>query len=115
MQQLTFKEFTAQRDSRGLRLLDLRELDDRQQGDLPGTEIFPLSELERGTLPEEDGRSLAVLANSSDRAERAAQILKDAGFESPIVITDTIQFLLHTINQLESSTPPQSGPPIGTF
>ncbi len=109
MQELTYQEFAAQRDERGLRLLDLREPEHRQQGFLPGTEFFPLSELEDGILPEEDDRAIGLIASSPDLCDRAADILEEAGFEKIIVITDSIQAVIEAIKDTSSDQPHQSG------
>lgn len=109
MQELTYQEFASQRDTRGLRLLDLREPHHRQQGYLPDTEFFPLSKLEVGVLPEEDDRNIALIASSPDHADRAAQILEEAGFEETIVITDDIQAVLQATQDTGTDTPHQSG------
>lgn len=109
MQELTYQEFAAQRTTRGLRLLDLREPHQRQQGYLPDTEFFPLSKMEIGVLPEEDDRNIALIASSPDRTDRAASILENAGFEDPIVITDDIQVVINAIKDFSSDTPHQAG------
>lgn len=88
MQELNFKEFTAQRNVRGLRLIDVREPEEYNTFHVHGAENFPLSRLEKGEFPEEDDRNIALISGVGTRSALAAQMLEDAGFEETVNISD---------------------------
>lgn len=80
MKQISYADFAQQRESEGYRLIDVREPDEYAQVHVKGAELFPLSKLRQGELPEQDDRPLALICRSGGRSAMAAQILESQGF-----------------------------------
>ena len=88
MKQMTFEDFLAVRDARDWRLIDVREQDEWDEVHVKGTELFPLSRLRDGAIPETDDRPVALICRSGARSAMAAQILEGAGWAEVINISD---------------------------
>lgn len=86
MKEITFEEFAQRRDEQDLRLIDVREEDEYQEVHVKGAELFPLSKIRRGELPEEDDRPTAVICRSGGRSAQACKIFEREGFEECINI-----------------------------
>lgn len=80
MKEITFEEFVQRRDDENLRLIDVREEDEYEAVHVRGAELFPLSKIRRGELPEEDDRPIAVICRSGGRSAVACQIFEKNGF-----------------------------------
>ncbi|MGM0557773.1 MAG: rhodanese-like domain-containing protein [Myxococcota bacterium] len=80
MKRLDYREFADVRDDEW-RLIDVREQNEYDEVHVKGVELFPLSKLKRGDLPEEDDRKVAVICRSGGRSQMACQILEKNGWE----------------------------------
>lgn len=81
MKEMSFEEFAQIRDEKNLRLIDVREEDEFAEVHVKGAELYPLSKIRQGELPEEDERQIAVICRSGGRSAAACQIFEEAGFE----------------------------------
>lgn len=86
MKEMHYTEFARKRDELGMRLIDVREADEYAAVHVHGAELFPLSELRQGKLPEEGDRPIALICRSGGRSAMAAQILEAAGFDETLNI-----------------------------
>ncbi len=86
MREISFKEFLEQRDDDNLRLIDVREQDEFDEVHVKGAELFPLSEIRKGELPEEDDRPTAVICRSGSRSATACKKFERQGFDECINI-----------------------------
>ncbi|MFU8802584.1 MAG: rhodanese-like domain-containing protein [Bradymonadaceae bacterium] len=84
MKEMNYREFAEQRDELGLRLIDVREKDEYAEVHVHDAELFPLSDIRNGKLPERDDRPIALICRSGGRSAMAAQILEQAGFNEVI-------------------------------
>jgi len=84
MKRMEYDEFARVRDEQGLRVIDVREQDEWDEVHVRDAELFPLSRLQRGELPEDDGRPVALICRSGGRSAMAAQVLESAGFNETI-------------------------------
>lgn len=80
MKRLDYREFADVRDDEW-RLIDVREQNEYDEVHVKGVELFPLSKLKRGDLPEEDDRKVAVICRSGGRSQMACQILEKNGWD----------------------------------
>jgi rhodanese-related sulfurtransferase len=80
MKELPYAEFARQRTP-DQRLLDVREEDEFAEVHVKGAELFPLSRLREGELPESDDREIFVICRSGGRSAVACKILEAAGFQ----------------------------------
>lgn len=81
MKRMDYSEFAEIRDDAEWRLIDVRERDEYEQVHVKGVELFPLSKLKRGDLPEKDEREVAVICRSGGRSQMACQILEKNGWD----------------------------------
>jgi rhodanese-related sulfurtransferase len=81
MKRLDYKEFAEIRDDSEWRLIDVREQDEYDEVHVKGVELFPLSKLKKGELPEQDDRKVAVICRSGGRSQMACKILENAGWD----------------------------------
>lgn len=80
MKEITFLEFAKLREEKNLRLIDVREADEYEAVHVKGAELFPLSKIRSGELPEEDERETMVICRSGARSAMACGIFEKAGF-----------------------------------
>lgn len=80
MKRMDYSEFADARDDSEWRLIDVREQDEYDQVHVKGVELFPLSKLKQGQLPEPDDRKVAVICRSGGRSQMACQILEKNGW-----------------------------------
>lgn len=80
MKRLDFKDFAEKRDDSAMRLIDVREDDEFAQVHVKGAELFPLSKIRSGVLPEEDDREAYIICRSGARSAVAAQVFEKAGW-----------------------------------
>lgn len=80
MKEMSYLEFAALREGGNFRLLDVREADEYAAVHVKGAELFPLSKLQAGEVPEKDDREVFVICRSGARSAMAAQILEAKGF-----------------------------------
>ena len=88
MIRMYFKAFAESRDDTQQRLLDVREQDEYNQVHVHGAELFLLSRLRQGEMPEDDGRQLVLICRSGARSAMAGQYLEGQGFKETINIED---------------------------
>ncbi len=81
MKEITFKELAERREEEDLRLIDVREEDEFGEVHVKGAELFPLSKIRQGELPEPDERPVAVICRSGGRSAMACKIFEKEGFE----------------------------------
>lgn len=79
MKRLSYAEFAAIRTD-AMRLLDVREPHEFAQVRVKGAELFALSSLQEGRLPEGDDRQIFVICRSGARSQMASHILESNGF-----------------------------------
>lgn len=84
MDRMTYKQFADARATQNLRLIDVREEDEFADVHVKGAELFPLSRIRAGEVPEDDGRRVALICRSGARSAMAAMILEQHGFEDTI-------------------------------
>ncbi len=84
MLRMTYPELVAARQAQALRLIDVREPDEYAEVHAQGAELFPLSRIRLGELPEDDGRQVALICRSGVRSAMAAQIFEARGFHDVI-------------------------------
>lgn len=84
MKEISFEEFAERRDDDDLRLIDVREEDEYAEVHVAGAELFPLSEIREGKLPDEDDRPVAVICRSGGRSAIACKIFEKEGFDECI-------------------------------
>jgi rhodanese-related sulfurtransferase len=80
MKEMHYREFAQKRDQLGMRLIDVREADEYAAVHVHGAELFPLSEIRKGNLPEKGDKPVALICRSGGRSAMAAQILEASGF-----------------------------------
>ena len=88
MIQMTFLEFVAARETRDIRLIDVREHDEWTDVRVNGTELHSLSKIRGGEFPTEDDREVAIICRSGARSAMAAQILEANGWSTTANISD---------------------------
>ena len=102
MIEMTYPEFVEAREPSNLRLIDVREVHEFQAGRVRGAELFPLSRIQRGELPEPDERQIAFICRSGNRSGVAARVAEAAGFSECInILGGTLAALEHTPDQIE--------------
>lgn len=79
MKEVSFQEFQNNRQENH-RLIDVRETDEFEEVHVKGAELYPLSKIREGELPEEDDREVFVICRSGGRSAMACQIFEQAGF-----------------------------------
>ena len=80
MKRIDYKDFAASRTD-AMRLIDVRERLEFEQVHVKGAELFPLSALQNGELPEVDEREIFVICRSGARSQAASMILESKGFQ----------------------------------
>ena len=88
MIRMHFTEFIAQRDDSKHRLLDVREQNEYDDVHVHGAELFPLSRIRQGDIPENDGRQLILICRSGVRSAMAGQFFEANGFDEVVNIDD---------------------------
>ena len=71
-----------------MRLIDVREEDEWNEVHVRGAELFPLSKIRAGQLPETDEREVAVICRSGGRSMMAGQVLEANGWVDVTNISD---------------------------
>lgn len=84
MKRMDYEEIAQKRQEEDLRVIDVREQDEYDEVHVKGVELFPLSRLRKGELPEPDDRSVAVICRSGGRSAMACQILEQNGWDECI-------------------------------
>lgn len=84
MKEISFEEFATRRDDEDLRLIDVREEDEYAEVHVKGAELFPLSEIRKGALPEKGDQPIAVICRSGGRSAMACKIFESEGFDECI-------------------------------
>ncbi len=84
MKRMDYEEIAAMREQQELRIIDVREQDEYDEVHVKGVELFPLSRLRDGELPEHDDRPVAVICRSGGRSAMACQILEQNGWDECI-------------------------------
>lgn len=84
MKRMSYTEFAAQREAQGMRLIDVREADEFEVVRVKGAELLPLSQIQRGAKPEDDGRPVALICKAGSRSAMAAMILESNGFKEVV-------------------------------
>ncbi len=84
MKRMDYDDIADARNDQDLRIIDVRETDEYEEVHVRDVELFPLSKLQEGELPEKDDRPVAVICRSGGRSQVACQILEDAGWEECI-------------------------------
>ncbi len=84
MERMSYVDFAGRRESDDLRLIDVREANEFAEVHVKGAELFALSQIQRGDLPDNDRRRVALICRSGARSAMAAQILEANGFEDVI-------------------------------
>ncbi len=80
MKRISFVDFAEKRDDSTMRLIDVREADEFRAVRVKGAELFPLSKIRDGALPDEDERESYIICRSGARSAMAAQIFERAGW-----------------------------------
>lgn len=80
MKRMSFAEYVERSESEGFRLIDVREDYEFEEVRAVGAEPFALSRIQRGQMPDDDGRPVALICRSGRRSEVAALILESKGF-----------------------------------
>ena len=86
MERLSYNDFAQARQAHNLRLIDVREQDEFDQIRVKGAELFPMSLVQQGQLPEDDGRRVALICRSGARSAWVAQVMETNGFVDVINI-----------------------------
>ncbi len=77
MKFIDFKQYWETRTE--YRLIDVREENEFAETHVRGAELFPLSKIQEGNLPEFDGRALAIICRSGARSQAAGKIFEMKG------------------------------------
>ncbi len=80
MKRMSYAEIAQKRQDDDLRIIDVREQDEYDEVHVHDVELFPLSELRRGEMPEPDERQVAIICRSGGRSAMACQMLENAGW-----------------------------------
>lgn len=85
IQTVTVKQVAALQ-SRGVLLLDVRELDEYEELRAPGSTLIPLGQLQQRLSEIEDYKKLkvAVICRSGNRSAQAIKLLEGAGFSGAV-------------------------------
>lgn len=67
-----------------LQILDVRQIEEFEEGHLPQATCIPLHELEDAMIPFDNEEPLFVYCRSGQRAHQAIKILENRGFEQLI-------------------------------
>lgn len=84
MKRMDYDEIAERREDEDLRIIDVREQDEYDEVHVRDVELFPLSKLQKGELPEPDERDVAVICRSGSRSAMACKILEKAGWQECI-------------------------------
>jgi rhodanese-related sulfurtransferase len=79
MKRLDFADFARVREEQDFRVIDVREPHETAEVRLRGVELLPLSEIQRGKFPEDDGRPIAIICRSGGRSAVAANLFEANG------------------------------------
>lgn len=79
MKRLDFADFIAKRDEEDYRVIDVREPHETAEVRLKGVELLPLSRIQQGHYPEDDGRPIAIICRSGGRSAVAAKLFEATG------------------------------------
>lgn len=102
MERMSYVEFASRRKADMLRLIDVREAHEFAQGHVKGAEPFALSRIQRGELPAQDERRVALICRSGVRSVTAAQIFEASGFEHVINVEGgTLAAISHEPENIE--------------
>lgn len=67
------------RDDQNFRVIDVREPHETAEVRLKGVELLPLSKIQNGVYPEDDGRPIAVICRSGGRSAVAGKLFEAHG------------------------------------
>ncbi len=81
MERITPAAFQALHQKEGITILDVREVDEFQEGHIQGAENAPLSTLEEQYNQLESDKRYYVICQGGKRSERACQFLETKGFD----------------------------------
>ena len=84
MKEISFEEFASRREDEDLRLIDVREEDEYAEVHVKGAELFPLSKIREGGLPDKGEQPIAVICRSGSRSAMACKIFETKGFDECI-------------------------------
>ncbi len=79
MKRIDFAEFLSTREEAGYRVIDVREPGEIAEVRLKGSEALPLSTIQNGAYPSDDGRPIAVICRSGGRSAVAAKLFEAHG------------------------------------
>lgn len=80
MKRITYEKLATDPTHQQMRVIDVREQDEYDEVHVKGVELFPLSRLQKGELPERDDRDVAVICRSGGRSQVACEVLEEAGW-----------------------------------
>src|SRR5690554_4392718 len=80
MKRITYEKLATDPALKAMRIIDVREQDEYDEVHVKGVELFPLSRLQKGELPAQDGREVGVICRSGARSQAACEILEEAGW-----------------------------------
>jgi rhodanese-related sulfurtransferase len=78
---MDYQDIADERDQQDVRMIDVREQDEYDKVHVKDVELFPLSKLKKGELPDQDDRPVAIICRSGGRSAMACQILEKNGWE----------------------------------
>lgn len=84
MERMSYVDFAARRDADDLRLIDVRESHEFMEVRVKGAELFALSRIQSGEIPNNDSRRVALICRSGMRSAMAAQVFESQGFQDVI-------------------------------
>lgn len=86
MIRMNYLDFVAIQDNKTHRIIDVREQDEFNTVHVHGVELFPLSRVRQGEMPEEDDRQIVLICRSGARSAMAGQLFEAQGFRETINI-----------------------------
>jgi rhodanese-related sulfurtransferase len=78
---MDYADIAQKRAQEDLRVIDVREQDEYDEVHVKDVELFPLSKLKKGELPDKDARQVAVICRSGGRSQMACEILEKNGWQ----------------------------------
>ncbi|SDB82214.1 rhodanese-like domain-containing protein [Shouchella lonarensis] len=69
-----------QNPDRDIVLIDVREVDEYEEGHIPGVPLIPMSVIEHHVAHMEQEKSYVLICRSGGRSQRTAQFMKEKGF-----------------------------------
>lgn len=79
---LAYSDIQETVDTGNAAFLDVRTPEEYYESHFPGAELFPLQDLEQGSLPEYDtDTTLYIYCRSGNRSQDATRLLESAGYD----------------------------------